>query len=431
MNCNNKPKGTYKKNKPPKCACQKDCEYDSRLGCIQKNTKPQKNTKCAVNPKTNRCSKTGTKTPNKCEVGKTGKCKKKPQKSKKKKKEIILKKKMDQICAVNPNTNRCSKTGTETPELCEVSKTGNCKKSTVPTKEYLSGNSGSVVFTKSVLLAKPYVDAKGKQAINDPKDWWISEKFDGYRAIWDGAKFVSRNKKKSFSVPEWFSSIMPPNIPLDGELWVGRDKFDTCGLFRKKVAVSEEWIKNKVVYKVFDIPNHTGVFEERMNELQKIVKDRCKNMKLLNIPSKIKKCPLEFTKQTKCKSEAHLQKMLEDVLKKSGEGLMLRKPNSKYEFKRSNTLLKIKKLFDDECVIIGYKPGTGKYKGKLGSFKCELKKNPGVTFYVSGMNDEIRNNYKDTHPVGTVITFQYNELNTRTGVPRHPRYLRIRSDADL
>ena len=46
------------------------------------------------------------------------------------------------------------------------------------------------------------------------------------------------------------------------------------------------------------------------------------------------------------------------------------------------------------------------------------------------MTDEIRENYQKTHPIGTVVTFQYNEL-TKTGAPRFGRYLRIRTDHDL
>ena len=35
----------------------------------------------------------------------------------------------------------------------------------------------------------------------------------------------------------------------------------------------------------------------------------------------------------------------------------------------------------------------------LGAFRCELVKNPSIKFDTSGMNDEIRSNYKKTHPV--------------------------------
>ena len=63
--------------------------------------------------------------------------------------------------------------------------------------------------------------------------------------------------------------------------------------------------------------------------------------------------------------------------------------------------------------------GTGKYKGMLGAFECALVSNPKITFTISGMNDEIRKNYKKTHPLGTIVTFTYIGL-TASGVPRHP-----------
>ena len=48
-------------------------------------------------------------------------------------------------------------------------------------------------------------------------------------------------------------------------------------------------------------------------------------------------------------------------------------------------------------------------------------------FSVSGMDDEVRENYKETHPVGTVITIEYSG-KTASGKPRSARYMRIRDD---
>ena len=53
-------------------------------------------------------------------------------------------------------------------------------------------------------------------------------------------------------------------------------------------------------------------------------------------------------------------------------------------------------------------------------------KNKSIKFTISGMDDEIRKNYKKTHPIGTIVTFTYNGL-TSSGKPRHPNYLRIRT----
>ena len=169
-----------------------------------------------------------------------------------------------------------------------------------------------------------------------------------------------------------------------------------------------------------------------MTHLLNLVNERCRCMVQLKVPEGIigLRCPLQFTPQIQVKSSTHLDKMFNEVIKKGGEGLMIRKPGSKYAKSRSSTLLKYKVLLDTECKIVGYRAGTGKYTGMLGSFECKLLTGNQRSFYVSGMTDEVRSNYLQTHPVDTVITIIYNDL-TKNGIPRHPRYLRKRSDYGL
>ena len=294
-----------------------------------------------------------------------------------------------------------------------------------------NGNKGRVVFSGDVLLAKEYLDKKTKKPLINPVGWWMSEKFDGYRSIWNGQSFVSRSGKP-FVVPDWFSALMPPGIALDGEFWAGRECFEKCGIFRKKVPKTEDWINRRVVYKVFDLPASPKPFEARMAELKKIVEERCLCQLQLKLPHKIVtvRCPLEYTEHIKVHSKKQVDTLFREVIKGKGEGLMLRKAGSYYEQKRSSTLRKLKATFDIECKIIGYKSGTGKYEDKLGSFKCLLLNKKGRPFFVSGMSDQIRDNYKKTHPKGTIITIKYNDFSN-DGTPRHPRYLRKRPDAGL
>ncbi len=300
------------------------------------------------------------------------------------------------------------------------------KGSSIPDMNCASGVSGQLVYDvkdKGVLLAKNFDEDVNIDG------WYASEKWDGYRSVWNGQKFVSRTGK-SFDVPDWFCSIMPPSIALDGELWLGRGKFEDCGLLRKKRPTkeselekwNEEWLKNDVTFNVFDIMNLDVGFEERMKKLNLLVKDRNKCMKQLNIN---KTNPiLAFTEQTKV-NKVEALKMAKEVIKDGGEGIMLRKPGSLYEAKRSNTLYKIKEVDDMEVRIDGYKNGNGKYKDLLGSFTCSLLNKPSIKCNVSGMDDKIRNSYLKTHPIGTIITITYNGV-TSSGKPRHPRYLRIR-----
>src|SRR6476661_1314162 len=57
----------------------------------------------------------------------------------------------------------------------------------------------------------------------DLSGWWMSEKLDGVRAYWDGTQFLSR-QGNIYHAPDWFIEDLP-TIPLDGELWIDRKKF--------------------------------------------------------------------------------------------------------------------------------------------------------------------------------------------------------------
>jgi DNA ligase-1 len=284
-----------------------------------------------------------------------------------------------------------------------------------------------------------------------PIGWWASEKWDGIRALWDGEKMISRGsgvgKPKVYTyIPEWFKHTLPPGIPLDGEIWIGR------GLFQKTSRLStlkpgksytEEQIEKiwagdvepPVIFKVFDIPNDSRPFEKRMSFLQTIVKDRKICWNSLVYPGK-KTFPLQFTEQVKIKSMEQLVNLYTKLTSEGAEGIMLRAPGSPYQTKRSKYMLKYKIKEDAECILREYIPGDGKYKGMLGSLKCELitdsKPNGIFTQIGTGLNDSQRENYKNVNssdyiPIGSIISFSYMEM-TKEGVPRHPVYRGIRDD---
>ncbi len=293
--------------------------------------------------------------------------------------------------------------------------------------EIVKSNKSNILYDvkkQGVMLAHTFKDPKTgkiksapKGSTQAPNGWYLSEKYDGYRAIWNGEDFVSRNGN-IFPAPPDFKKWLPKNEALDGELFMGREKFEKCGLFRKKEADCEAWKKANVTYQIFDSPTMSGMFEERTSKIEKLIKEQCKKYS--------GKCPLIMTKQIKVNDEEDVYKHFNKLVSKGAEGVMLRAPNSPYDKKkRSNYLLKVKQLFDAECKVIGYKKGIGKYANMLGAFECELVKNKSIKFTISGMDDTIRSNYNKTHPLGTIVTFTYMGL-TEKGVPRHPNYLRKR-----
>ncbi len=286
-----------------------------------------------------------------------------------------------------------------------------------------------------------------------PINWWASEKWDGIRALWDGEKIISRGsgvgKPKVYTyIPEWFKMTLPPGIPLDGEIWIGRGMFQKTsrlstlkpGKSYTKEQIDDIWSGSSdppVIFKVFDIPNLNFRFEERMKILKNIIKDREKCWKTLKYSNK-KVFPIQFTEQIKIESMEQLINLYTSLTNNGAEGIMLRAPGSPYELRRSKYLLKYKKKEDAECIVKEYILGDGRLKGLLGSLKCELlvdSKPSGILTQIgTGFNDSQRENYINPDsaehiPIGSIVSFSYMEM-TKEGIPRHPVYRGIRDDIE-
>ena len=93
---------------------------------------------------------------------------------------------------------------------------------------------------------------------------WMSEKLDGIRGYWDTARLISRNGNV-FRCPDWFTTTLPTNMTLDGEIWMGRDAtfVDVKTIVRSK---NGDW--KKLRYFLYDIPSSGGVCQERMKEME-------------------------------------------------------------------------------------------------------------------------------------------------------------------
>ena len=55
------------------------------------------------------------------------------------------------------------------------------------------------------------------QIFPEIKNRWMTEKYDGIRAYWDGEQMYTRTGRL-IRIPNLFSSQLP-NFPLDGEIW--------------------------------------------------------------------------------------------------------------------------------------------------------------------------------------------------------------------
>ena len=259
-----------------------------------------------------------------------------------------------------------------------------------PEPARVSGKVGDM--PSEVMLAK-------KHGSEDPTGWWMSEKLDGMRAYWTGTALFSR-KGNPVAAPRWFTSALP-KMALDGELMLGRGEFQKLvGVVRKQTPVESEW--RRIRYYVFDAPMQPGPCEKRWRDMAAAVR---------GIPHVV------VVEQTACPSPRALEKMHADIARLGGEGVMLRKPGSAYEHRRSGALLKVKSFMDAEAKITGYVPGEGKHAGRLGAYEAVLIKGTKARFRIgTGMSDAER---ERPLRIGTVVTVKFQEL-TDDGVPRFP-----------
>jgi DNA ligase-1 len=251
-----------------------------------------------------------------------------------------------------------------------------------------------------ILLANPWDNAQ------DLTGWWMSEKLDGVRAYWDGKAFISRLGNR-YHAPAWFTQGLP-DFPLDGELWGGRKRFQRTVSVVRRQDMSSDW--KEISFLIFDAPASDAPFEERL--------ELCKRAIAEGKPAYAK-----YHEHELCKGLPHLREELRRVEALGGEGLMMRRPGSRYEVGRSASLLKVKSFFDAEARVLEHQPGTGKHKGRLGALLVELP--DGTRFSIgTGFSDKER---QAPPPIGAVVTFRYQELSD-AGVPRFPSYVGVRHD---
>ncbi|MBL8301392.1 MAG: DNA ligase, partial [Ideonella sp.] len=116
-----------------------------------------------------------------------------------------------------------------------------------------------------------------------------------------------------------------------------------------------------------------------------------------------------------------LRRWLDETVRAGGEGLMLHLASAPYVTGRSDVLIKLKPLLDAEAVVVGHRPGRGKYAGMLGAL--EVRTPEGRRFLLgTGFTDAQR---REPPAVGSTVTYRYRDLTT-TGLPRFASFLRVR-----
>lgn len=298
--------------------------------------------------------------------------------------------------------------------------------------------------------------------------WHLSEKLDGQRALWlprtrglpvAQVPFANRGRDsrdhvctglwsrygKVIHAPDSFLDQLPRDVNLDGELWKGRNSFQTLSsAVRKLVPIPSEW--QDVRFVVFDAPdderfwaagtvsnpNFTNVFSgaielqrsetpvfsdytHLLHSLPEIVRfgGSVQLLEQVRLPFRTAECT------------AQLERTLAERVGAGAEGLIARCNSLVWSGERSHRLVKIKPELVGLGTVVGtFEPGKGKLKGLMGALWVCWND---VTFKLSGFTDEERRlssgdmvHFKQSDP----ISFSYREL-TDGGIPKEARYRRV------
>lgn len=212
-----------------------------------------------------------------------------------------------------------------------------------------------LVPTFDVALAATYDEKTKKKVDLDVDDWYLSRKLDGVRclAFFDNfgkVTFKSRSGKPFDTlgkVAQELEKLNLYNTVMDGEICIvdenGDEDFQSI---IKEIKRKDHTIENPL-FQIFDMisledfENKTSreKLSERLDNLH-MVMERIENLAYNKV-----------LEQDLVTSWDMFESKMNLAVQSGWEGLMLRK-DEKYKGKRSNDILKVKKFYDEEYVVV-------------------------------------------------------------------------------
>lgn len=286
-----------------------------------------------------------------------------------------------------------------------------------------------------VMLADKYWEKIDKLEVSKP-EIIITQKLDGVRCValksGNNVELLSRSGQQmtGFIEVEQELRTLPDGV-YDGEMLADASIDNSLDLFSTTIMTARTKSNNKInmSYNVFDyVKNISDFMSGNLNE-------NCRNRKkelgeiLKTVPCKhIKYVPVLYDGVY---NGSIIDKILDTVLELKGEGLMINLVDAPYQKKRTNDILKVKKMQTMDLRVVDLFEGKGNFKGTLGGVVVNFKGNQvGVG---SGFSNDQRNDFWQ-HPekiFGKIVEVQYfEESKDKTGKPslRFPVFKQVRTD---
>lgn len=246
--------------------------------------------------------------------------------------------------------------------------------------------------TFNVQLANKYFD---KPEYVEGKEFAITTKIDGGRiiALKENGQvfFYTRAGQKYMGLVDLEKEMLekfPDNVCLDGEITI----LDNVGIPSKEAykramkLTRSDGEKHGLKMIVFDWMPATD-FKRQKCDIP--YGKRCAESESLfaNIPSTTYFELLPFLYHGTDTSK--ILELLDVAIANQEEGVMINIWDAPYEFKRTNNLLKVKKMNTLDLEIVGYEEGSGRLAGTLGAIHVRYK-DGNIVKVGSGFSDELR-----------------------------------------
>lgn len=293
----------------------------------------------------------------------------------------------------------------------------------------------------SPMLAKKFDPEKTR--LYDKNGIFITQKLDGNRCIakYDGTKwhFLSRSGKEMYV--DFDMSGLPTDYIYDGEILSPFQTYQSEFITDRKIGEVENKFNEtsglinrhskdkKLVYNIFDIVDPKKMYADRRNILDEL------SSQFIGVNTNTRILPVLVNSWCDMSTD-RVMKLLDIVTNNGAEGLMINFGSALYENKRTDKLLKLKKMQTIDMRVLDVIEGNGKYEGMIGSLDCMCRtENKVIKAYVgSGLSDAQRMNWAQ-HPElieGKIVEVGYFEISKSQGTDnyslRFPRLIRVRDD---
>lgn len=277
-----------------------------------------------------------------------------------------------------------------------------------------------------------------KYPIPEGTEFWITQKLNGARATFYKGQLLARSGlpyKGLEHITQKLDSIQKSGYVVDGELILTHDgSMSDNEAFRTATGIinSDNGDKTAICYTLFDIiperdfesDNPQVNYAQRRNALDSLIGQFDKE-------SPIKILPVLYHGKDQSQIEPLFSKMVEE----DKEGLVLNL-DVPYKRTRHKGILKVKRFYTMDLLVVGYEEGSGRLSGSLGSLVLDYKGNK--VNVGSGFSDEQRAELLEKRDdlTGMLCEVKYKEIsqdkNTGLDSLQFPVFVSLRTDkADI